>query len=158
MTKKPFRLTALEPSEIDLHQSAAELLDWLIVPPAFYTTFPAGWGELPKSTAARLQRCGLKPGMPDILVFDAFAVIANRTYPKVVGIELKARKGRVRPQQENMRFVLSKLGINVYICRDLDEIIEVLKRENVPLRQRWVDHGKTQNEQSATSSGATESP
>lgn len=156
---RPFKLTALEPTEDELHQSAAELLDWLILPPAFYTTFPAGWGLLPKSTAARLKRCGLKPGMPDILVFDYFRMIANRIYPKVIGIELKRPKsGRASDDQREMHAKLAKVGVDVYVCRTLDEIIQVLKDENIPLRARWVDHATTQSDESTEGRSATESP
>ena len=77
-------------SEIDLHRSVAELLDWCLLPPAVYTTFPAGWGKLPPKTVGRLKACGLKTGMPDILVFNA---------GKTIGIELKRPGGRLSKAQ-----------------------------------------------------------
>ena len=65
---------------MDLHASVAGQLDWRLKRPAFYTTFPAGWGKLPGMVAGKLKACGLKAGMPDLLVW-----YEGRT----VGIELK---------------------------------------------------------------------
>src|SRR5215468_12790351 len=53
-----------------LHRSVAELLDWCLIPPALYSTFPSGWGQLNKATAGTLKACGLKAGWPDIMVFS----------------------------------------------------------------------------------------
>src|SRR5215475_12924252 len=36
--------------EYSLHASVADMLDRLLIPPAFAQTFPAGWGKLPKKT------------------------------------------------------------------------------------------------------------
>lgn len=115
-----------DPSESQLHQSIAELLDWILKPPAFFTTFPAGWGRLSKGTAGRLFASGLKKGMPDILVFDEG--------PKVVGIELKVGKNSVSSAQRAMFAQLQAVGITVYVCRSQEDVRTALYREFIDCR------------------------
>lgn len=108
----------------------AELLDWLLIPPAFFTTFPAGWGKLPPAIAGRLHACGLKPGMPDLLVFDV---------GRVIGIELKTKETSQSSVQRSMQARLTAVKVPVYICRSVEEVIAVLKTENVQVRKHWMD-------------------
>jgi hypothetical protein len=110
-------------SESELHVSVAALLDWILIPPAFFTTFPAGWGKLGKATAGRLYACGMKKGMPDLLVFDR-----NR---RVVGIELKAGKNGVQSAQRATFAQLQAVNIKVYVCRSLEEVVTALHREGI---------------------------
>lgn len=122
------------PREDQLHQSVAELLDWVLLPPAFYTTFPAGWGVLSPSMAQRLKRCGLKAGMPDILLF-----YDGSCY----GIELKAGKNAVSRDQTLTITKLSKAGVPVWICHSIDEVVDVLHVTGMPTRPitgdpRWL--------------------
>ena len=102
--------------------SVAELLDWILVPPAIFTTFPAGWGKLIKATAGRLYASGMKKGMPDILVFDKFGV-APLT---VIGIELKVGANSVSSAQRTMFARLQTLGIRVYVCRSQEDVVAAL--------------------------------
>lgn len=138
---KPFKLAAYEPTEFELQKSVADLLDWLLMPPAFYTAFPAGWGKLPPRIAGLLKACGLKRGMPDILVFDLHPIIANRTYPKLVGIELKkpSRKTDTSDEQKLMHSKLITIGVPVYVCWTIEMVIETLDRENIPRRPHFLD-------------------
>jgi hypothetical protein len=114
------------PSENQLHQSVAELLDWILISPAMYTTFPAGWGKLTKGTAGRLFASGLKRGLPDILVFDKDQ--------KVVGIELKVGHNSQTSAQRAMAAQLQAVGITVYVCRSIEDVLAALYRENITVR------------------------
>lgn len=125
-----------DPTESQLHQSVAELLDWILIEPAFYTTFPAGWGKLSKGTAGRLFASGLKKGMPDILVFDK-----NQ---KVIGIELKAGKNGVSSAQRAMFAQLQAVGITVYVCRTQEDVLAALYRENIACR--GINHARANAE------------
>jgi hypothetical protein len=122
------------PTESELHQAVAEFLDVALLPPAVYSTFPAGWGKLSTATAGRLKAAGLKPGLPDLFVFDRHNMIANRTYPKVIGLELKAHGRKPSPAQQLMFPRLRALGIEIYVCECLEDVVEALERERVPLR------------------------
>lgn len=127
--KRGFKLKPYEPKEGALHRSVAQWLDWMLLPPALYTTFPAGWGWLPKSTAGRLKGSGLKAGFPDILVFF------DR---RCVGIELKKRDGALTENQKVMRPLLEAAGVQVFVCRTVDEVVAVLVAQGFPMRNNAV--------------------
>jgi hypothetical protein len=118
------RVRSVPVSEDSLHRSVAEFLDWMLLPPAVWTTFPAGWGKLGKATAGRLKAVGLKEGMPDILVFRGVTI----------GIELKTEKGKQSPEQIAMMYKLRAAGVSVHVCRSIDEVYEVLTTFRVPMR------------------------
>ncbi|PWT76100.1 MAG: hypothetical protein C5B60_04475 [Chloroflexi bacterium] len=127
----------LEPSETQLHIAVAEFLDWILLPPAMYTTFPAGWGQLGFKTSKQLKRSGLKPGMPDILVLYE---------SRCIFIELKAGKNKLSPVQREMHSKLRDAGFHIYIAKSIEDVITVLVHERIPTRTRptvrkWVQHG-----------------
>jgi hypothetical protein len=103
------------------------LLDWVLMPPAIYTTFPAGWGKLTKGTAGRLYASGLKRGMPDILVFDVMR--------RVIGIELKAGANSVSAAQRDMFAKLQGVGVRVYVCRSQEDVIRALDNAGIMHRE-----------------------
>jgi hypothetical protein len=125
---KPLRLKPTDPTEAQLHATVAQYLDWALMPPALYTTFPAGWGVLARSTAGRLKGAGLKQGIPDLLVFfNGFTL----------GIELKSLRtdGKLTPVQVEMHSKLRAAGVQVMVCRSLTEVIDFLRIRSVPLRR-----------------------
>jgi hypothetical protein len=93
--------------------------------PAVWTTFPAGWGKLPKATAGRLHGSGLKAGFPDILIFFKGFTI---------GIELKVPGGKLSLVQQRMFTLLAKAGVRVYVCRDIGDVLDVLRQRGIPYR------------------------
>jgi hypothetical protein len=126
---RPFNLPH-NPRESEFHASVAELLDWILLPPAMFTTFPAGWGKLTKATAGRLYASGLKKGMPDILVF------APR---KVIGIELKVGTNSETSAQRTMFARLQAVGIRVYVCRNLDDVYAALVNNDISHRNIAIE-------------------
>ena len=148
-----------EPTEFQLQQSVAELLDWILLPPAFYTAFPAGWGKLPPRIAGLLKACGLKRGMPDVLVFDLHHMIATNTFPKVIGIELKRnnKSSTTSDEQKVMHGKLGSIGIPVHVCRTLEQVIGVLDFEGIKRRPHFLDgvkHGALPDKDAKTSVAA----
>jgi hypothetical protein len=126
MAKNDLNLPRNSASEEQLHLAVAEYLGWCLLPPALFSTFPAGYGKLGKATAGRLRAAGLAPGMPDLMVFHRGCAI---------GIELKAPGGgHLTAVQRTMHERLRAAGVPVYTCRSLDEVIAALEREGVPLR------------------------
>lgn len=119
-------------SEIALHETVAQFLDWCLAPPAFYTTFPAGWGKLTKATAGKLNACGLKAGMPDLLLF---------WQGQTIGIELKVKNGRVTVDQLRVIEKLGAAGVPVHVCYSVQAVEDVLRDRSWPLRgtlKAWV--------------------
>ncbi len=122
-------------AEEALHVAVANFLRLAIRPPWMWTTFPAGGGG--KVRGARLKAAGLRAGMPDILVIgpQAFAVPYEPwsvTVPLVVGIELKAAKGRLSPAQTDTLKALDACGIPTTECRSVEEVEKALEESYVP--------------------------
>ena len=123
---KALKLRPTEPTEAQLHATVAQFLDWALMFPAVYTTFPAGWGVLTKSTAGRLKGAGLKQGMPDILLF---------LNGMCFGVELKSHSGKITQVQKVMHGKLRDAGVPVTVCSSLNDVIAVLKVWGFPLRR-----------------------
>jgi hypothetical protein len=127
--RRPARTRAAWPppiTELRLHHAVAELLNWILLSPSTaWTTFPSGWSEMKKGAAGRLKGCGLVAGMPDIFIFHE---------GRAIGLELKARKGVLSKAQRETHGRLRKAGVEVHVCRNLDEIQPILKREQIPFR------------------------
>ena len=137
---RPFRLTAPVTPEDDLHTAVAHALDRLLLPPATWTTFPAGQVELTAQAAAKLARLGLKAGWPDLLVLHGV----------LHGIELKTLDGRlsrtrsVRTRRGTLRLVegqqdtfprLEAAGMKIAVCRTVGEVLTALAAWNIPVRR-----------------------
>lgn len=103
--------------------------------PTFFTTFPAGYGKLGKGMAGKLKAKGMKAGMPDILIFDTHNMIANRTYTKVVGLELKVRYNTTTAKQRQTHALLQAVGVKVYTIRTLNDVLVALQASNIPYKQ-----------------------
>lgn len=141
MTGPALRLAAPIPAESDLQAGVAKALDTLLLPPAQWTTFPAGHVQLPKAAAARLARMGLKRGWPDVLVLHAGTLH---------GIELKRPGGRlsktrtVRTKRGALRVLdgqedtfprLEAAGMRIAVCSTVEAVLRALDRWNIPLRR-----------------------
>lgn len=143
MSRAPkFRLTGAGGREIDLQASVADALNVLLMPPAFWTAFPAGHVQLPPAAAARLSRAGLKMGVPDIIAWHG---------GQSFGIELKIGSGRLsrtrmaRTKRGSLRWVegqedvfpkLEAAGMRIAVCRSVDDVLAALDAWGVPLRAR----------------------
>jgi hypothetical protein len=111
-----------------LHRTVADLLEWVLYYPTVFTTFPAGWGKLAKSTGGRLRAAGLKAGFPDILVFHD---------GRVVGLELKVKNRKPSAAQQLMFPRLRQCGMQIYVCQSVDDVIAALNEAKVPVR--WLN-------------------
>jgi hypothetical protein len=136
-----FRLTAFEPSERDVHEAVARALDAILLPPAFWFTYPAGLVELSPQQAARYVKAGLKSGMPDILIF----------YRGVYLLELKRPNGRlsrttIKKSKHGLREVvgqverfeqLCKTGAvrDLAVCCSVDEVLSQIETWKLPMRR-----------------------
>ncbi|MGC8476310.1 MAG: hypothetical protein ACP5NP_08150 [Acetobacteraceae bacterium] len=138
-----FRMAAPAPAETDIHAAVADALAVLLLPPAAWTTSPAGHVALPPAVAAKLARLGLKRGIPDVLIWHG-----GRSY----GIELKRRGGRlsrtrtVRTRHGALRVVegqtetfprLEAAGMQIAVCETVPAVLAALAEWGVPVR-RWA--------------------
>jgi hypothetical protein len=139
--KRPMTLPG-SATEDEFHIAVAQLLDVCLIPPTFYTTFPAGYGRLSKATSGRLRAKGMKAGMPDILVFDTHRMIANRTYTKIIGLELKVSRGSLSSAQRTMHATLQGVGVRVYTVRSLTDVATALSDAGIGYRNILIQDGK----------------
>ena len=139
-TPARYRLVEEIRPEDELHASVADALDKLLLPPARWTTFPAGSVPLPPRYAAKLSRLGLKRGWPDVqIVFGG----------RIIGVELKRRGGRlsrtriVRTRRGSLRELvgqedefprLEAAGMTIGVCSSLPAVLAFLASVGVPLR------------------------
>jgi hypothetical protein len=145
---KKLRLTG-DPSEDELHFSVAQLLDRVFAGrPVVWTTFPAGGYQLTRAAAVRLYRLGLKKGMPDIQIMWA---------GKIIGIELKARRGTRSAAQRHMHTQLTWAGVPVAVCRDTDDVILFLRKHAVPMLNVRLNSEVLYGHQGAANRGETQS-
>jgi hypothetical protein len=137
-----FRLTPPAPSERDVHEHCAKVLDALLLRPAEWTPYPAGVTQLSPQQMARYSRFGLKRGYPDILIF----------YQGVYGIELKrhgaylsetrigrtasgARRILVGQDEMFPRLLATGAFRAISICHTVDDVLDRLDRWNIPHRR-----------------------
>ena len=104
-----------------LHEAVADYLFLAIRPPAIWNTFPAGGGGLQR--ALRLQRAGFQPGWPDIIVMRP----APGNYTVVLGIELKAPKGRMSKAQKAIAVAFAGIDGWLAECRSVEAVERVLR-------------------------------
>jgi|SRR5580693_133158 hypothetical protein len=138
----PFRLTAPEPAELDIHEACAQALDRLLLPPAFWFTYPAGHIKLSGAEVARLARIGLKRALPDIWIL----------YQRVYCVELKrhggdlskTRIGRTRSgaprvfvgQEETFPLLIGTGAVAaIAVCTTVEQMLGQVAVWNIPLRR-----------------------
>ena len=115
-----------------LHMQVARYLRVALREPCFFTTFPAGGGG--RIRGAILKQQGLMAGMPDILIFAPGPTLNDgRTFTRLIGLELKAGKGRQSESQKEMALRFAAVGGVYLIARTLDEVEILLRAAGVPL-------------------------
>ena len=127
-------------SEGDLQVAVAELLDHL----GWLWCHPPNGGARNAVTGARLKREGVKPGVPDVLIFEDWEDYETKVGPAKdwwaqghgVAIELKHGKGRVSPKQREWLEGLEARGWLVRECRTLDEVLAAIAHVRPRNRRR----------------------
>jgi hypothetical protein len=101
-------------TEAQLHRAIAGFLRNRLMPPDFFSTFPAGGGGLMRGRI--LKATGLKAGMPDI-----FPLIINGI---VYGAEIKAPKGSLSDNQIETHAELMATGAirSIVIWRSMEDV------------------------------------
>lgn len=138
-----FRLTAPGPSERDIHEACADALDRLLLPPAFWFTYPAGASVLSAQQAARHIRIGLKRGLPDLWVLYRGVWLIELKRPGGVLSKtrvVRTRRGspRVLVGQEEVFPLLCATGAvrDIAVCYSVDGLLDQLEAWAIPLRHR----------------------
>jgi hypothetical protein len=140
---RSFRLTSPEPLELDIHEACAQALDKLLLPPAMWCCYPAGAVKLTPAETARLARCGLKRGWPDLLFVMAglvFSIELKRArtgrLSKTRVVHTRRGSPRVLEGQEEVFERLRQAGMTIAICHSVEEVLSQLRRWGFPMRGR----------------------
>lgn len=114
--------------EAALHRAVAGFLRAALKPPTIFTTFPAGGGG--RVRGAQLKAMGLAKGFPDLIVVHP---ALHPGFSLVVGLELKAGRGRLSPEQVAMRGAFGRAGAFYFVCRSVEDVEAALWEAQVPL-------------------------
>jgi len=119
----------LRQNESALQVSVARFLD-VALPRSVRACHVPNGGRRDAATGARLKREGVKAGVADFVIFMSGGTCAM--------IELKTASGRLSPAQKDWQDWAGQHGLPYAVCRSLDEVIDVLKAWNVPLKMQGV--------------------
>jgi hypothetical protein len=135
------RQRSLEPLERDIHETCAQALDRLLLPPAFWFTYPAGASVLSAQQQARHSRIGLKRGLPDlwVLFHGVWLIELKRPGGKLSKTRtVRTRRGgpRILVGQEDVFPMLCATGAvrDIAICHSVTEVLAQLHQWDIPLR------------------------
>lgn len=140
MPQARFRLTAPIPLERDVHKACARALDRLLLPPAKWTTFPAGVTVLSPQQFARYSELGMKRGWPDLMI--AYGAMWGIEIKRVGGTLSKTRIVRTRRgsprildgQVDTFPQLIESGGFaDIAICHSVEEMLDQLTRWHIPL-------------------------
>lgn len=108
------------------HRAIASALAVCLPKPWLYWHTPNG-GARSKAEGGILKALGTKPGIPDLFVAGE---------GRVIGLEIKAPKGRLSPAQKDTIGALAEAGIPTVVVHSIDEAVAALKALGVPVRGR----------------------
>ncbi len=88
---------------------------------------------------AMLKRRGVRPGLPDVCVLaggcgNYCARPRGTCHGLFIGIELKAKAGRLSPEQVACHARIRAAGGEVIVCRSVEEVESALRSLGVPLK------------------------
>lgn len=108
--------------ETEFHLQAADLLRRGIPPTAGFFFHVPNQGKRSVQTGALFKGMGMLPGMTDLVLVAVIRHPDTVTVAPVGFLELKAGKGKLRPDQETFRDLCQALGIPWAEARTLAEV------------------------------------
>jgi hypothetical protein len=109
--------------EQSLHRAVAQYLSVALTPESWFSTIGHGGGGYLRG--AILHGCGLKSGVPDILIIHEGCAYF---------LELKAPKGALSKEQEEEFPRIAAAGARIMLARNLGDVRFALATWNIPSR------------------------
>lgn len=106
-------------TEASFHIQVARYLARALPEGFFFSTFPSGGGGYRRGVLLKQQ--GLKPGMPDLVVFNDTQEWGYYKAP-ALWLELKAKAGSLSQVQWDCHATLRALGHRVEVCKTLEQV------------------------------------
>ncbi len=125
-----------------LQRAIVGYLSWALMPPAIFTSFPAGGGG--RVRGAVLKGTGLRAGMPDILIFSDGHTYGVELKPEEeVSIVEKAlhplkRNGCLSANQQTLHPLLRQAGVHTAVVISVEELQALLMGPWWPIPIRRV--------------------
>jgi hypothetical protein len=121
--------------EHSLQIAVAHMLELVLEPELTWWTAIDHAAQLSARYGADRKRRGVKRGLPDFLLLyrEPLQAMAN-----VMGLELKANKGRLSPEQKEVGGAWLAMGHGVYVARSLEDVQKILDHCRVPMRRRMT--------------------
>lgn len=113
-----------------LHAAVAAYLRVALPDAVLWTTVGHGGGG--KVRGAQLKAAGMVAGWPDVQLLVPVPWYGQA--PRFIGIELKAKSGRLSPEQIACHARIRAAGGEVIVCRSVEEVEQKLRALGVPLR------------------------
>lgn len=120
--------------EESLHVAVARFLDAALCPPTWWTSIDHGAGKLSPRAGAMAKARGVRKGLPDVLVIHPSPSVLPSCI--VIGIEIKAAKGRQSQEQREVDAAFDAAGARYRVCRSIEDVAAVLRANDIPLRAR----------------------
>jgi len=114
--------------ETVLHLAVASYLRVALRPPTLWFTLDSGAGRMTPAAAGLLKARGGVRGLPDLMVMHPDGILTA-----VLGIELKAGKGRASAAQGAMAAQFDLANAHYIFCRSLEEVEGALVTAGIPL-------------------------
>ena len=116
--------------EQQLQQAAAELLSRILPDTVLWTAIGHGGGG--RVRGAILKSMGLRAGVADLLISW------SDPYIRVLWIEMKSKRGLLRPEQKEFRRLVTGLGHGYVVIRSLENLLVALRDNGVPHKQTRI--------------------
>jgi hypothetical protein len=105
-----------------------DLVRWLrLVMPSALVWHPANGGWRKPLEAARFQRMGVLPGIPDVIVWTEDG--------RTITFEVKTPKGRRSPDQIAVHEWMTRSGLRIATVRGIDDARAALAAWEIPTRE-----------------------
>lgn len=84
-----------------------------------YLVIKTDAGVVARYSKGQLKRTDIIPGFPDLIVLKPGIVFF---------VEVKSKTGRLSKQQKFCHAYLESMGFDVYVARDVDEVMKICQR------------------------------
>jgi hypothetical protein len=118
--------------EQQLQIQVANYLTLALRPPTFWTAIDHASGVKNGRLAGALRKArGVRPGLPDILIFEKCDM-----WTCVIGIELKAAKGKQSAEQWKIEKAFMDCKADYFLCNSLESVVDALQLCGIPLHAK----------------------
>ena len=126
--------------EHSLQIAVAHMLQVVLDPDkTWWTSIDHGVGKLGVVEAVNRKKRGVRAGLPDIILMIKIMRLGTRPMlPIIIGIELKSAKGAATEAQRTVAIAWRAMGHSYELARSLEDVHDILVRNNVPMLRRMV--------------------